>query len=212
MPNFVVRAASVFFLARLTFNRTTNKPNKPSNTKWNARNHRRVTQPVLLFQTQSLPVWRAVINNVVVFVVTTSLVASAWCGVWTLMDAWIFPRHLLCSYAASLASGSGLAVVLIALRQYAWWRCRRGCGWQGAIATRCACGLATAVNMLLWRGGWGIMQTFVLAGDEVWRCWACHVLGVVYLLVCWIRNNCIRGSFFMSSYEVLFFYYKAIDT
>ena len=123
---------------------------------------------------------------VTVFLVQT-LAIEVWWSLWSVCSQWIHFQWssiwtnttcLLIGYALTLVlTFSSILLKLLARKLHNVQR------WLSYAFVVCVKLVATLSGLLIWKGGWQMLDNYVVSGSE-WRSWVCHFTGVrIYILI-----------------------------
>jgi len=131
-----------------------------------------------------------------IFVILSSVVLL-WVGLWQLGDALILPNSILLSYIVCLGAGYTCTAFLFILQNPLELLLDHLTGPERGQVSRCSAAcidvvyncLSTVVVLLLWRGLWGFIKTFVLIDNaqtlpkHVLLGWTFHAVGFVSMIL-----------------------------
>ena len=115
------------------------------------------------------------------FIIGT-LSIQVWRGLWNVIDNILLPDDKLKSYYICLGFGAGASLLLLSLEELicrlSTWSKRHH--WLLALAMEDIMKfVAVIVGLVLWRGSWGMMKDYVIAGPcDTVDCWIYHGAGM----------------------------------
>lgn len=119
------------------------------------------------------------------FVMLNFVMCVYWSAVWNILDKSVHPDNLLISYVISLTLGCTVFILFLVSEAYLIHITKHlldrgfliGLVFEDGVKI-----VASIVTVLVWRGGWGLLEDYMLT-DSQQNAWVCHIVGIGVLML-----------------------------